>query len=231
MPDSTIPVFLLGARKWILELPADRRETEARRAVKMLVLPRQPEASMADGDVPDPLVTTAMVKRYLELNPPFATVNQEFQNVITEIDYTYVHGIFFSTVSASCVTIERVLNLARITLHPHCPKIKELWGKGPSNEWFDNIDALKSWGYLDADFANELRAMYREIRCRYLHSGQIRDLATDALNSARAAHHVLGLFVGFPPELFTFTNGRMSCNNVGDPRYLALYLPHIAPRA
>jgi hypothetical protein len=102
----------------------------------MLLVPRQPEATLTDGDVPDTLVTTAMVERYLELNPPFATVNQEFQTTITEIDYTYVHGVFFSTVSASCVTIERVLNLARIALHPHCPKIKELWNKGPSNEWY-----------------------------------------------------------------------------------------------
>jgi hypothetical protein len=231
MANSRIPVFLLGARQWILELPTERRQAEARSAVKMLVLPRQPEASMTDGDVSDSLVTTAMVERYLELNPPFATVNQEFQTIITEIDYTYVHGVFFSTVSASCVTIERVLNLARIALHPHCPKIKELWGKGPSNEWYENIDALVSWGYLDADFANKLRTMYREIRCRYLHSGQIKDLAADALKSARAAYHVLGLFVGFPPDLFTFVEGRLSCNNLADPRYVALYLPYMTATA
>ena len=42
----------------------------------MLVLPRQPEATMSDADVPDALVTRVMVERYLELDPPFATVNQ-----------------------------------------------------------------------------------------------------------------------------------------------------------
>jgi hypothetical protein len=78
----------------MLELPAERREGEARRAVKMLVLPRKPESFMTDGDVPDALVTRAMMERYLELDPPFATVNQEFQDVIREIDYTYVHGFF-----------------------------------------------------------------------------------------------------------------------------------------
>ena len=231
MTDSHIPIFLYVARKWILELPPGRRDAEARGAVKMLVLPRQPEATMTDSDVPDALVTPAMLERYLELDPPFATLNQEFQTVITEIDYSYVHGMLFSTVSASCVTIERVLNIARITLHPHCPKIKDLWGKGPSNEWYENIDALVSWGYLDPDFANELRTMYREIRCRYLHSGDIKDLAADALKSARAAYRIIGLFVGFPPDLFTFVEGRLACKNVGDPRYVALYLPHMTPTA
>ena len=138
--------------------------------------------------MPDALVTPAIAQRYLELDPPFATVNQEFQAIIAEIDYTYVHGVFFSTVSASCVTIERVLNLARISLHPHCPKIKELWGKGPSNEWYENIEALISWGYLEQDFANELKTIYRDIRCRYLHSGEIKNLSADALRSARADH-------------------------------------------
>jgi hypothetical protein len=83
MTDSHIPIFLYGARKWILELPPGRRDAEARGAVKMLVLPRQPEATMTDSDVPDALVTPAMLERYLELDPPFATLNQEFQTVIT----------------------------------------------------------------------------------------------------------------------------------------------------
>jgi hypothetical protein len=128
-----------------------------------------------------------------------------------------------------CFAIYGVLNRARIALHPHCRKIKELWGKGPSNEWDENIDALMSWGYLDPDFANELRTIYREIRCRYLHSGEIKDLAADALKSARAAYRVLGLFAGFPQDLFTFVEGRLTCNNVRDPRYVALYLPHMTP--
>lgn len=229
MADAQIPIFLYGSRNGIRAFPADRREAEARRAVKMFVLPRRPEAAMFDHQVPDGLITQAMVERYLQLDPPFATVNQEFQDVIREIDYTYVHGVFFSTVSASCVTIERVLNLARIALHPHCAKIKELWGKGPSNEWYENIEALTRWGYIDAELANELRTIYREIRCRYLHSGEIRDLAGDALKSARAAYRVLGLFVGFPSDLFTFVDGRLACTNEGDPRYVALYLPHIRP--
>jgi hypothetical protein len=226
---QTIPIFLYGARGWMLELPPERRDAEARRAVKMLVLPRQPNATMSDSEVPDALVTPDMAERYLELDPPFATVNQEFQAIVAEIDYTYVHGAFFSTVSASCVTIERILNLARIALHPYCPKIKNLWSKGPSNEWYENIDALMSWGYLHPDFANELRTIYREIRCRYLHSGEIKNLAADALRSARAAYRVLELFVGFPTDLFTFVEGRLTCTNVTDPRYVALCLPHIAP--
>jgi hypothetical protein len=224
--DRQIQVFLCGSRTWLLGLPPERREAEARRAVKMLLLPRLPESVATDGDVPDALVTRGMVERYLELSPPFATVDQAFQDVIAEIDYTYVHGVFFSTVSASCVTIERVLNQARIALHPYCsPRISTLWGKGPLNDWGENIDALVSWGYIPADFATELRTMYREIRCRYLHSRVIANLAADALTSARAAYRVLAIFVGFPPDLFTFAQGRLVCLNDLDPRYLALYLP------
>lgn len=225
--DRQIPIFLLGARQWIRELRPDRREVEARRAVKMLILPRLPDRPMTDSEVPDALVTAAMVERYLELDPPFATVNQEFQAIITEIDYTYVQGNFFSTVSASCVTIERILNLARIELHHHCPKIKDLWGKGPLNEWYGNIEALQGWGYLDPDFAKDLETIYRDIRCRYLHSGAIKDFQADALTSARAAYRLLGLLVGFPPDLFGFEAARMKCKDTSDPRYLVFYLPYM----
>src|SRR5262245_46105652 len=45
---QTIPIFLYGSRGWMRELAPERREAEARRAVKMLVLPRQPEAPMTD---------------------------------------------------------------------------------------------------------------------------------------------------------------------------------------
>jgi hypothetical protein len=53
----------------------------------------------------------------------------EFQSATNEIERAYVRGLFFSTVASACVAIERMLNLARIELHHHCPKIKELWAK------------------------------------------------------------------------------------------------------
>ena len=40
--------------------------------------------------------------------------------------------------------------------------IKELWDKGPSNEWYENIEALRTWGYLDGTFAAELAKVARE---------------------------------------------------------------------
>jgi hypothetical protein len=43
------------------------------------------------------------------------------------VERAYVRGDLFSAVSASCVSIERLLNLARIRLHEHHQKIKELW--------------------------------------------------------------------------------------------------------
>ena len=49
MAGSQIPIFLYGARKWVLELPPGRRDAEARGAVKMLVLPRQPEGTIVDA--------------------------------------------------------------------------------------------------------------------------------------------------------------------------------------
>jgi hypothetical protein len=91
------------------------------------------------------LVNDRMVERYLELVPPKAAVIPEFQTIINEIERAYVLGMFFSAVSASCVSIERMLSLARIELNIHHPKkMKKLWGKGPSNEWYENIDALEA---------------------------------------------------------------------------------------
>jgi hypothetical protein len=219
-------VHLNTTRTGLDSLTPERRIDEVRRSVKMFILPRQPEGMMLDSMVPDHLVTQAMVERFLALTPPIASVIPEYQDIINEIEYTYVVGMFFSTVSASCVSTERLLNQARIELHRYHPKIKELWGKGPSNAWAENIEALQTWGYIDDEFGQELKALYTEVRCRYLHSGPINDLRADALRSARAAYRLLGIFLGFPEDLFRFTS-RIECLNNQDPRFVAFYKPHL----
>ena len=167
-----------------------------------------------------------MVERYIALSPPIASVIPEFQTIINEIEHSYVIGLFFSALSTSCVAIERMLNLARIELHQYHPKIKELWGKGPSNSWEENIDALRKWGYLDEALADELRDLYQHVRCHYLHSGPVGDMPGDALRTATAAYKLLGVFLGFPPDLFMFTS-QIECLNTSDPRFVAFYRPHI----
>lgn len=207
-------------------LPPPVRLVEARRDVKMILLPQRRSEAMFDSMVPDHLVTDDMVVRFLDLNPPIASVIAEFQEVINEIERAYVVGMFFSAVSASCVTIERLLNIARIELHPYHQKIKKLWGKGPSNSWDENVEALQQWKYLDELFSTELKGLYREVRCRYLHSWENTDYSADALRSAQAAYRLLRIFLGFPEDLFRFTNG-IECLNTEDPRFLVFYRPHI----
>ncbi len=207
-------------------LPADHQLVEARRNVKMFLLPREDTQLISDSDVPDHLVSDEMVERYRALEPPIAAVIPEFQTIINEIERTYVLGLFFSTLSTACVAIERLLNLARIELHQYYPKIKTLWGKGASNSWGENIEALAQWGYLDTGFASELQELYRDIRCAYLHSGPTTDMSQDALRVATAAYKLLGIFLGFPSDLFRFTQ-QIECLNPADPRFLAFYKQHL----
>ena len=49
----------------------------------------------------------------------------------------------------------------------------------------------------------------------------------DALRTANAAYGLIGMFLGFPPDLFRFNNGQLECLNKADPRYLAFYEPHV----
>ena len=182
---------------------------------------------MSDDQVPDHLVSEDMVDRYLALIPPIFAVIPEFQSVINEIERAYVRGLYFSAVSSGCVAIERMLNLARIELHHHHPKIKELWGKGASNSWGPNIDALLKWGYLDERFAAELSTLYEEVRNAYLHSSPLGDLEANALRTANAAYKLIGIFLGFPPDLFRFNNGQLECTNNADPRFVVFYQPHL----
>lgn len=225
----TIRIHLNATRSGLDALPDARRREEASRSVPMFVLPRHPQFPMLDSMVPDILVTDDMIDRFLELDPPLASIIPEFQTIINEIEYSYVVGVFFATVSASCVTLERLLNLTRMELHQYHKPIKELWDKGPSNEWDENIAALEAWGYLGAEFARELRSIYTDIRCRYLHSQPIGDLAQDAARSARAAYTLLKIFLGFPDSLFRLGAGGFECLNTADPRYRAFYVKHVQP--
>jgi hypothetical protein len=124
--------------------------------------------------------------------------------------------------------MERMLHLARIKLHTHHPKIKSLWRKGPMDRWGENIDALRGWGYLDQAFADELKAIFKDVRCQYLHSAPIADLRRDALRSVNAAYRLLTIFIGFPDDLFVFSKG-IECTNTSDPRFIEFYLPSIHP--
>jgi hypothetical protein len=182
---------------------------------------------VSDREVPDLLVSESMVRRFIEIEPPMAAVIPDFQRIVNEIERSYVLGSFFSALSSACVSSERLLNLTRIKLHPHLPKIKKLWNKGALDSWEPNINALEYWGYVDATLASELRAVYREIRCPYLHSGDITNLEADAVRTVKASYKLLSTMLGFPSDLFRIA-GEIQCLNENDPRFVELYRPHLS---
>ena len=195
----------------------------------MLVVPKALRRGIFDTDISDKLVSEEMAERYLEITPPVFSLIPDFQVVINEIEQSYVIGNDFSALSASCVVIERLLNKARIDLHKHHKDkvIKELWDKGSTNEWYPNIDALKEWGYLDDAFASELSDVYREVRCRYLHCGEIQNLRNDARRTVAAAYRLMTIFIGFPEDLFSWVGGSPVCKNENDPKFLEFYKPYM----
>src|SRR5258708_6444901 len=105
------------------------RDSEARKRIKFFLAPDDADVIVSDEMVPDYLVSGSMVERFLCVEPPLMRSILEFDTIIKEIERTYVLGAFVSAVSNSVVTIERLLNVARIELHHHAsPKIKQLWG-------------------------------------------------------------------------------------------------------
>ena len=221
-----IDVFLNCGRNAILAMPPAIRKRMAMEEVKMFVVPKALKRGILDKDIPSVLVSEEMAERYLEITPPVVSLIPDYQLIINEIEQSYVIGNDFSSLSASCVVIERLLNRARIDLHKHHKVIKKLRNKGPKNDWPSNIKALKEWGYLDDAFASELSDIYVEIRCRYLHSGEIRNIRHDALRAIVAAYKLMKIFIGFPDDLFSWINGSPACKNEADPRFLEFYKPY-----
>ena len=225
-----IPIFLNCTRNAILAMPPVLRKTAAMKEVKMFVVSKALRRGIFDIDknIPDELVSEEMAERYLEIAPPvFSLIIPDYQSIIVEIEQSYVIGNDFSALSSSCVVIERLLNQARIALHKHHKKDKKLWRKDSKNEWYPNIDVLKEWGYLDDAFASELSDIYVEIRCRYLHSGEIQNIRHDALRAIAAAYKLMKIFIGFPEDLFSLTNEGPACKNEADPRFLEFYKPYM----
>jgi hypothetical protein len=203
------------------------RDSEARKRIKFFLAPDDADVIVSDEMVPDYLVSDSMVERFLSVEPPLMRSILEFDTIIKEIERAYVLGAFVSAVSNSVVTIERLLNVARIELHHHAsPKIKKLWGKGPSNAWQENIDALLQWGFIGDDLAKELSALY-EIRCQYLHSSSLANLEADALRCVRGAYAFLKQIIGFPDHLFAMNNGAIECLDMNSPLFKVFYAPSI----
>jgi hypothetical protein len=221
-------IELNATRNGVRSLPPERRRDEARRDVKMFLVPPDTSLTVFERMIPDFLISESMIDRYLEIAPPVMAVIPEFQEIIKEIERTYVRGDLFSALSAACVSMERLLNLARISLHKHHPKIKNLWGKGPTDEWGKNIDALRGWGYLERAFADDLKSIFKDVRCKYLHSAPLADLRRDALRSVNAAYRLLTIFLGFPDDLFRLTDC-IECTNTLDPRFVESYLSELHP--
>lgn len=222
-------IFLNCGRNIILSMPPPAQKAAAMKDAKMLIIAKALKRGVFDYDIPDKLVSEEMAERYLEITPPAFSLIPDYQLVINEIEQSYVIGNDFSALSASCVVIERLLNKARMDLHKHHKDkvVKGLWNKDAVNEWYPNIDALKKWGYLDEAFASELSSVYCNIRCRYLHSGKIECLRDDALRAITAAYQLMTIFIGFPPDLFSWINGSPACKNEADPRFLEFYKPYI----
>ena len=220
-------IFLNCGRNAVLIMPPEIRKEAAMKDAKMLIIPKALKGGIFDYDIPDKLVSEEMAERYLDIKPPVISLIPNYQLVVNEIEQSYVIGNDFSALSASCVVIERLLNQARMDLHKHHKVIKELWSKGPTNEWNPNIEALKEWGYIDDTFANELSDIYREVRCRYFHCGEIQCLRHDALRTITAAYKLMTIFIGFPEDLFSWTGEGLECKNEGDPRYIEFYKPYM----
>jgi len=203
------------------------RRAEARKRVRLFLVPRDAGQVIWDSMIPDYLVTDSMVDRFLEIDPPEFRVPSTFDAVIEEIERTYVLGLLFSALSAAVVTIERTLNEARMRLHEHVnPKIKDLWGKGPLNEWAGNIAALEQWGYLPSSLPEELRGLFA-VRCQYLHSERIATIEADALRAVNGAYALLRALIGFPRSLFEF-GAEITCRNEQDPLFKVFYADHLS---
>jgi hypothetical protein len=203
-----------------------RRRSEARRTIK-LFLASNATTPVSDSMVPDYLINDNMVDRFFGIEPPQFRSTTEFDMIIEEIERAYVLGLFFSALSSSVVVIERLLNTARMELHKLVPnKKKRLWGKGPTNDWQPNIDALLEWQYLSTDLAQELSELY-DVRCRYLHSGNASGVVVDSLRAVIAAYRLLGEIIGFPPRLFQYGNFGIECLDYNDPLVRVFYSPII----
>jgi len=220
------PVAVNTARNALHGLPVEVQRERARDYVKLQLAPFDGDGTVSSTMIPDCLVSKAMIDRYLEITPPVASIMPEFQGIIGEIERTYIRGDLFSAISAACVSTERLLNIARIRLHKYHPHIKGLWNKGPSNAWNENINALHIWGYLDDTFAEELRALYKDVRNRYLHSGPLAGAGADAPRTINTAYRLIGIFLGFPEDLFNLAKG-IGCINPSDARFQEFYLPEL----
>ncbi len=215
----------IGSERYMPDGPF--RQTEARKSVRLFHVPKDVADAVLDSMVPECLVTDSMVARYLDLRPPRFRVTVAFDPIIEEIERTFVLGQYFSALAASVVTIERMLNDARMRLHEHSNRrLKHLWKKGPLNAWPDNIKALQEWGYLQPCLAAELNHVYK-IRCRYLHSEPINSLPDDARRCVAAAFAVLTEFIGFPERLFRIGSA-IECVDTSDPLFEVFYKPALS---
>jgi len=97
----------------------------ARMHAKMLLVPIGNTHTGSANDIPDFLVSKQIAQRFLDVEPPIFMVMPEYDQIIREIEKTYVLGLDFCALASACVAIERTLNLARIKLHKHHPKLKD----------------------------------------------------------------------------------------------------------
>jgi hypothetical protein len=189
-------VYINTSRNAFRHGDPNRRRVGAARSVK-LFLATNASGIISDEMVPDYMINDSIIDRYLAIEPPQQRSTTDFDMIVEEIERSYVLGFFFSALSASVVTIERMLNTARIQLHPHCsPKIKELWDKGPTNDWQPNIDALVKWKYISDDLSKELGLLF-DVRCQYLHTGDLSTVVDDSLRAVNAAYRLLTLLSGY----------------------------------
>lgn len=97
-----IKIFLNCGRNAILAMHPAIQKAEAMKEVKMFVVPRILGHGIFDTNIPDVLVSEEMAERYLVIIPPVFSLIPDYQEIIREIEQSYVIGNDFSALSASC---------------------------------------------------------------------------------------------------------------------------------
>lgn len=198
------------------------RNTPDKKEIEEYVISRYGERGIEDK-----------LKRYLSFKPSSLAIIGEYHDLLQEIDDSYILGLYYPALTASCCLGERIFNILILRLmdyHKTSQYYKNIYSKESLTDWTSSINILRDWKVIDSEDISSKYLKLEEIRHGIIHFRKLDDIEEKTQDALVIIHDITTYFfaVGKRNDIYFLCSGEIYVKKQAEqvPFVKEIILPH-----